>query len=90
MLWWETQIRYNKHFGDITSKVSEVLIGYCSICNEKNLGHFLITVAAEVVGDFFKNLGEKNLMYQKNLQKRIKEPRTNLGYYSEHCYRSSK
>ena len=46
-------------YGDITSKGSKVLIGYCSICNRE----IYITVSdntikAEGLSSFFKNLGK--------------------------------
>ena len=48
-----------KIYDDITSKVSKVLFGFCSICNRKNS----MTVSdktkqVEGLGSFFKNLGE--------------------------------
>ena len=52
-------------YGDITSKGSKVLIGYCSICNRKES----MTVSGNtILGDdrqeFFRNRGKKDLMYQ--------------------------
>ena len=45
-------------YGDITSKVSKVLIGYCSICNrKKSMTVTDNTKKAEGLGDFFRNLG---------------------------------
>ena len=45
-------------YGDITSKVSKVLIGYCSICNRKESTTVSDnTIQAEGLGSFFKNLG---------------------------------
>ena len=59
-----------KIYGDITSKGSKVLIGYCSVCNrKKSLTVSDDTIKAESLGDFFKNLGKKDLMYQKRWQK---------------------
>ena len=55
-----------KIYGDITSKGSKVLIGYCSVCNrKKSMTVSDDTIKAEGLGDFFKNLGKKDLMYQK-------------------------
>ena len=49
-------------FGDTTSKCSKILFGRCSICNRKKS----VTVSdntkqAEILGDFFKNLGKKRI-----------------------------
>ena len=59
-------------YGDITSKGSKVLLGYCSICNRKNS----MTVSdntkkAEGLGDFFKNLGKKGLNVSKKMAKNV-------------------
>ena len=49
-------------YGDITSKGSKVLIGYCSICNrKKSMTVSDDTIKTEGLGDFFKNLGKKGL-----------------------------
>ena len=46
-----------KIYGDITSKGSEVLIGYCSICSRKKSKTLSDnTIQAEGLGSFFKNL----------------------------------
>ena len=46
-------------YGDITSKVSKVLIGYCSICNrKKSMTVSDDTIKAEGLSSFFKNLGK--------------------------------
>ena len=48
-----------KIYGDITSKGSKVLIGYCSICNrKKSMTVSDNTIKAEGLGKFFKNLGK--------------------------------
>ena len=48
-----------KIYGDITSKGSKVLIGYCSICNrKKSMTVSDNTIKAEGLGSFFKNLGK--------------------------------
>ena len=48
-----------KNYGDITSKGSKVLIGYCSICNRKE---FMTvsdnTIKAEGLTSSFKSLGK--------------------------------
>ena len=49
-----------KIYGDIASKGSKVLIGYCSICERKKtmtVGDN--TIQTEGLGDFFRNLGKK-------------------------------
>ena len=49
-----------KIYGDITSKSSKILIGFCSICNrKKSMTVNDNTIKAEGSGDFFKNLGKK-------------------------------
>ena len=61
-----------KIFGDITSKGSKVLIGYCSICNrKKSMTVSDNTIKAEGLGDFFKNLGNKGLNVSKKLAKNV-------------------
>ena len=61
-----------KIFGDITSKGSKVLIGYCSICNrKKSMTVSDNTIKAEVLGDFFKNLGKKGLNVSKKMAKNV-------------------
>ena len=48
-----------KIYGDITSKGSKVLIGYCSVCNrKKSMTVSDNTIKAEGLGSFFKNLGK--------------------------------
>ena len=48
-----------KIFGDITSKGSKVLIGYCSVCNrKKSMAVSDNTFKAEGLGSFSKNLGK--------------------------------
>ena len=45
-------------YGDITSKGSKVLIGYCSICNrKKSMTVSDNTIKDEGLSSFFKNLG---------------------------------
>ena len=44
-------------FGDINSKGSKVLIGYCSVCNrKKSMTVSDNTIRAEGLGSFFKSL----------------------------------
>ena len=59
-------------YGDITSKVSKVLIGYYSICNrKKSMTVSDNTIKAEGLGDFFKELGKKGLNVSKKMAKNI-------------------
>ena len=61
-----------KIFGDITPKGSNVLIGYCSICNRKK--SMIVTdntIKAEGLGDFFKNLGKISAKAGKKLAKNV-------------------
>ena len=45
-------------YGDITSKGSKVLFGYCSVCNrKKSMTVSDTTIQAEGLGSFFNNLG---------------------------------
>ena len=53
--------------GDITSKDSNVLIGYCSICKKKGMTVSENTIQAEVLGSFFKNLGKISAKTGKKL-----------------------
>ena len=54
--------------GDITKKGSEVLNGYCSICNrKKSMTLSEITIQAERLGSFFKNLGRNSAKAGKKL-----------------------
>ena len=58
-----------KIYGDLTSE-GKVLIGLNSICNrKKSMNVSDNTIKAEVLGDFFRNLGKKGLMYQKRWRK---------------------
>ena len=55
------------NYGDITSKGSRVIIGYCSICNrKKSMTVSDNTIQAE--GFFSKILVKKDLMYRKRWQ----------------------
>ena len=57
-----------KIYGDITSKVSKVLIGYCSICNrKKSMTVSDNTIKAEGLSSFFKNLGKISAKAGKKL-----------------------
>ena len=61
-----------KIYGDITSKGSKVLIGYCSVCNrKKSMTVSDDTIKAEGLGDFFKNLGKKGLNVSKKMTKNV-------------------
>ena len=53
-----------------TGKDTKLLVGKCVICKrKKSLIVSDNTIQAEGLGDFFKNLGKKALMYQKRWQK---------------------
>ena len=57
-----------KIYGDITSKGSKVLIGYCSICNrKKSMTVSDSTIKAEGLSSFFKNLGKISAKAGKKL-----------------------
>ena len=59
-----------KIYGDITSKGSKVLIGYCSVCNrKKSMTVSDITSRAEGLVSFFKNLGKISAKAGKKLAK---------------------
>ena len=71
----DTDLPQKNFSGDITSKGSRLKIGYCSICNRtKSMTVSENTVIAEGLGDFFKNLGKKNLKTSEKLAKeRVKK-----------------
>ena len=55
-------------YGNITSKGSKVLIGYCSICNrKKSMTVSDNTIKAEGLGNFFKSLGKISAKSDKKL-----------------------
>ena len=61
-----------KIYGDITSKGSKVLIGFCSICNRiKSMTVSDNTIKAEGLGSFFKNLGKISAKAGKKLAKNV-------------------
>ena len=61
-----------KIYGDITSKGSKVLIGYCSVCNrKKSMTVSDNTIKAEGLGSFFKNLGKISAKAGKKLAKNV-------------------
>ena len=61
-----------KIFGNITSKVNKVLIGYCSIFNRrKSMTVSDNTKKSEGLGDFFKNLGKKGINVSKKMAKNV-------------------
>ena len=67
--------------GDIISKSSKVLIGYCSICNrEKLLTVSDNTMQTERLGDFVKNTCKKGLNVSKKMAKNVLKSR---GWASE-------
>ena len=61
-----------KIYGDITSKGSKVLIGFCSKCQRKKLMTVSDnTIEAEGLSDFFKNLGKNSVKVGKKLAKNV-------------------
>ena len=61
-----------KIYGDITSKGSKVLIGYCSLCNrKKSMTVSDNTIKAEILGSFFKNLGKISSKAGKKLANNV-------------------
>ena len=61
-----------KIYGDITSKGSKVLIGYCSVCKrKKSMTVSDNTIKAEGLGSFFKNLGKISAKAGKKLAKNV-------------------
>ena len=61
-----------KIYGDITSKSSTVLIGYCSIYNRrKSMTVSDNTIKVEILGDFFKSLGKKGLNVSEQMEKKV-------------------
>ena len=61
-----------KIYGDITSKDSKVLIGYCSVCNrKKSMTVSDNTIKAEGLGSFFKSLGKISAKAGKKLAKNV-------------------
>ena len=61
-----------KIYGDITSKGSKVLIGYCSICNrKKSMTVSDNTIKAEGLSNFYKNLGNISSKAGKKLAKNV-------------------
>ena len=75
-------------YSDITSKISKVLIGYCSVCiRKKSMTVSDDTIKAEGLGDFFKNLGKKGLNVSKKMAKNVL---SNPGRFnSKNSYSSS-
>ena len=61
----------------LTSKVSKVVIGYCSICyRKKSITVSDNTIQVEGLGDIFKFLGKKGLYVSKKMAKNVlKNPR---------------
>ena len=61
-----------KIYGNITSKGSKVLIGFCSICNrKKSMTVSDNTIKAEGLGSFFKKLGKISAKAGKKLAKNV-------------------
>ena len=76
--------------GDITSKGSKVLIGFCSICNiKKTMTVFDNNVVPKSLSIFFFNFkkkGKKGLNVSKTMAKKyIKVPKARLGHCSKCC-----
>ena len=60
-----------KIYGNITSKGSKVLFGYCSICNrKKSMTVSDNTIKAEGLGDFVKHLGKRRPNVSKKMAKK--------------------
>ena len=76
----DTDLLQKINDGDITSKGSKVLTGYCSICNrKKSMTVSDNTIKAENFGDFFKISGKKGHNVSKKMAKNvIKNPRRAL------------
>ena len=60
-----------KIYGDITTKASKVLVGYCSICNRKKSKTVSDDTIKAGLVDFFKNLGKKGLNVSKKMAKNV-------------------
>ena len=61
-----------KIYGNISSKGSKVLIGFCSICNrKKSMTVSDNTIKAEGLGSFFKNWGKISAKAGKKLAKNV-------------------
>ena len=59
-------------YGDIASKCSKVLIGYCSICNRKNpMTVSDNTIKAKGLSDLFMNLGKKGINVSGKMAKNV-------------------
>ena len=59
-------------YGDIPSKGSKVLLGYCSICKrKKSMTVSDNTIQAESLVNFFKNINEKGLNVSKKKAKNV-------------------
>ena len=68
-----------KIYGDITSKGSKVLIGYCLICKrKKSMTVSDNTIKAEDLSEFLKILGKKGLNVSKKMAKNVLS-KTNPG-----------
>ena len=53
-----------KNYGDITSRGSKVIIGYCSICNRKKSILFLIILLKQKDFLVFSKIWERSLLKQ--------------------------
>ena len=62
----------NNIYGDITSKCSKVLIGFCSICNrKKSMTVNDKTIVAERLSSFFRNLVKSSAKAGKKLESKV-------------------
>ena len=61
-----------KIYSDVTSRRSQALIGFCSICNrKKSMTVSDNTIKAESLGDFFENLGKRGQNVSKKMAKNV-------------------
>ena len=60
----------SKHYGDVRSKGSKVINGFCSLFNRrKSMIPSDNTIQTEGLSDFFQNLGKKGLNVSKKGKK---------------------
>ena len=58
-------------YGDITSRGSKVLKGYCLNCKKNSMVVFNNTIVSDRLGDFFKNLGKEGHNLSKKVAKNV-------------------
>ena len=69
---WRHRSATSKIYGNITSKGSKVLFGYCSKCQrKKSMTVSDNTIKAEGLGDFSKILAKKGLNVSKKMAKNV-------------------